>query len=587
MRNRCTFVFSAGLGFLLALLLVLGCSKKAEKSPVVALVGSEEVLAEEITAPLAQEGRLFASVEEELAEKRLLLDSIIEMRLLVQEAYRQKLDQDSLIRAFEELERPLYLIDVLYFREVRHKVRLSTSEVERFYRALRVDRCYRRILVYQRKTADSLLAQARKGVRFDSLARQHSKDPFSAPAGGEMGCYGWKKQLPEELFVKTVEMKTGDLAGPFRSREGWLLLQCSEHRPAVLPDLKVFEPELRNLLEPGRESRRSGEFVAEIRKELGFRIVDSTARFVNFQQQELSRIRVPGQPDRLSLSLRTEELTPAQRGMPLATHKGGTVTAGRYLETQQGSMPMSRLVLDTTERIKAMLFQLVFRDAMVSVAVAKGLDKDPEFLKLLKRAVEGQMALLCKGGILSEVRVDTPRVQAYHRANPGEFVEPAAVHLFEINRPSRENVLALKQSVQNKAEFLAAASQLTNRAPLRPAKGELGWVEQHQFPELFAAASKMKTGEIAGPVALADGGYSLIYLEAKRPSRKRSLAEVKEQLFEKLWTKALDSAFAVWMDGQKKNIKVVVYPQVLEKTVDRTYYARLKEWQGKLKEGTS
>jgi hypothetical protein len=87
-------------------------------------------------------------------------------------------------------------------------------------------------------------------------------------------------------------------------------------------------------------------------------------------------------------------------------------------------------------------------------------------------------------------------------------------------------------------------------------------------------------------VALADGGFSLVYLEAKRPSRKQGFVEVKEGLLERLWIKAEDSVFSVWMEEQKKKVQVAVYPEVLQKTVNQTYYARLKEWQKKLKEGT-
>lgn len=365
-----------------------------------------------------------------------------------------------------------------------------------------------------------------------------------------------------------------------------MILQCYEERPAELPDLKVFEAELRVLLEPERGLRRSAEYVAEVRKKLDFRIIDSAARFVNRMQQELSTIRVPGQPERYSIYLRTEELTKAQREMPLAVYKGGAVTAGQYLETQQGSAPMTRLVLDTTERTRALLFQLVFRDAMASMAASKGLEKDAEFLKRLKQAVENQMASMYKSRIYSTVRFDTARVRTYYNAHPEEFVMPSAVHLFELNRSAREDIASLKDSIRNKAQFLAAASRLTNRVRLRPARGELGWVEQHQFPELFAAASKLKPGGIGGPVELSDGSFSLIYLEAKRPARKLPYVEVKNGLWERLWTEAGDSVFGAWMAEQKKKVKVAVYPEVLEKTIDRKYYAKLKEWQEKLKEGS-
>ncbi|HXF48717.1 MAG TPA: peptidyl-prolyl cis-trans isomerase [Verrucomicrobiae bacterium] len=579
MRRYGSFVF------LTAFLVFLGCSKKSKNTAVVAEIGGEKITIEDITGQLSLQGRLFGSPEEELAEKQRILDSIVEARLLLHEAYREKLDQDSLIKAFEELERPLFLIDALYFKEVRDKAMLSSSEVLRYYRAFRNDRCFKQILVTDGRLADSLLRLLRKGARFDSLAAAHTKDPISAPKGGDIGCYGWSRKPPGALLEQTAELEKGELAGPFRLPEGFLILQCYEERPAELPDLKVFEPELRALLEPDRSLRRSAEYVAEVRKKLDFRIIDSTARFVNRMQRELSTVRVPGQPERYSVYIRTEELAPAQRDMPLVVYKGGTVTAGQFLETQQGSAPMARLVLDTTERTEAMLFQLVFRDAMVQTARSHGLEKDPAYLKRLKQAVENQMAALYKSRLLSGLPFDTGRAQAYFRAHPEEFVLPAAVHLFEVNRTMRGDILALKDSVKNKPQFVAAASRLTNRVRLRPSGGDLGWVEQHQFPELFAQAAKMKLGQIAGPVELADGSFSLIYLEARRPERKQNFAEVRNALLERLWIKAEDSAFAAWMGNQKKQLKVAVYPEVLEKTIDRAYYAKLKAWQDKQQGG--
>jgi parvulin-like peptidyl-prolyl isomerase len=554
----------------------------------VAVVGGEVILAEELAGILSLEQRLFPSAEEELAEKRRLLDSIVETRLLVREAYRQKLDQDSLIRAFEEFERPLFLIDALYFREVRDKVRLTQSEIMRYYRALQKDRCFRQILTPQRALVDSLLRLLRQGARFDSLALAYSEDPSSASRAGDIGCCGWARRAPDLLFDKTLAMKPGEIEGPFRLPEGWILVQCYEERPGKLPDLKVFEPELRNLVEPLRANQRSAELAGEVRKKLNFRVIDSAARFVNLKQRELSKVKgqAPGMLERFSIYLRTEELTTAERDMPLVTYDGGSITVGQYMERLQGSVPMNRMVLDSGETTRAVLFQLVFREAMANRALALGLDKDPEFSNRLKKAVETEMARLLQARMLSGIRPDTAAARAYFQAHSEEFVQPAAAHLFEINRPREAELLELKKGIQGKPQFMAGASQFTARAHLRPTGGELGWVEQHQFPELFAAASKMKPGQIAGPIELADGSFSLVYLEAKRPSRKQTYREVQEGLLRKLWGQALDSVFAGWMAEQKRKVTVTLYPEVLEKTVDRAYYAKLKDWQDKLKEGT-
>jgi hypothetical protein len=272
--------------------------------------------------------------------------------------------------------------------------------------------------------------------------------------------------------------------------------------------------------------------------------------------------------------------------MPLVTFKSGVVTVGQYLERMQGSMPMWRPVLDTGEVTRALLFQMVFRDVMAGRAVELGLDKEEDFSKRFKQAVESQIARLSKTRILSTVQPDTAAAAAYFRAHPEEFVLPAAAHLFEINRLTEAEILQLKKTIRNKSQFTAGASQFTARAHLRPSGGEVGWVEQHEFPELFTAASKIQPGEMAGPVALADGSFSLIYLEGRRAARRRRYDEVRNELVKKVWTQAVDSAFAAWMEEQQKRIKVATYPDVLEKTIDRTYYTKRKEWQEKVKDGS-
>jgi hypothetical protein len=112
---------------------------------VAAKVGEDEIRLEAVTEGFRGREHLFATAEEELAEKQKLLDRLVEQKLLIHEAYRQKLDQDSLLRAFEAAERPLFLLDLLYFREVRDKIKLSDGELRGLYHALKNERCLRQI----------------------------------------------------------------------------------------------------------------------------------------------------------------------------------------------------------------------------------------------------------------------------------------------------------------------------------------------------------------------------------------------------------------------------------------------------------
>lgn len=579
-------VLAAGLVLLVAALSACSRTKGLSATAAVAVIGQDTIKAEIITRAFEKNRHLFKNAEEELAQKQTFLNLLVEERLLIQEAYRQKIDRDSSIKLYEALQGPLFLIDHLYFREVQDKVRLTPDDVARLYDALKQDRCLKKILVKDRTQADDLLRRLRQGENFDSLARRFSKDQVSGMRGGDAGCFGWNQRIPQH-FEEVLKMKPGNLAGPFGLPEGWLLLYCYEQRPAVLPERTLIEKELRGLIEGEREIRRSAQFVREVRGELNYRIVDSTARLANLLQKELSKVETPGQPLRYSVRLRTEELSESERNMPLLTYDGGVFTLGQYLEQLQGSFAEIRPALDTTETTRALFFQLIFRNAMEKAALQRKLDQDPDYLRTMRQAVEGQMALRMKSRILAGFRLDSSAAKTYFDAHPDEFIQPEAFHLLEINRSGERELLHLKPELKSKPDFSSAASQLTARQQLRPSGGDLGWVEKFQFPELFEAASKLKVGQIAGPVKLLDGSFSLIYLDEKRPARKQKFAELKDRLYDNLLAQKEDSVFRAWMTERKQKTKISLFPETLEKTLDYERYARLREEEAKKAGGRS
>jgi parvulin-like peptidyl-prolyl isomerase len=562
------------------------CSRKERNESTVAVVGGDEIQVQTITDAFQDNLYLFKTAEQELAEKEKLLNLLVEERILIREAYRQKLEQDSLIRAYDDFQRPLFLMDHLYYREVRDRVRPSEKELLSLYRELKNDRCLKQLAGTDKKLLEELAARLQKGEPFDTLVRRIAKTPGVRLRGADLGCIGWQNRIPNN-FEETLRLKAGGWTGPLGMPDGWAILYCYDLRAAQPPEYEEMKLELRNVVEAEREARRSAQLVREIREKMNFQVVESTLHFATLKQEELSKKVLPGGQVLYSSRIRTGDLSPSERNMPLLTFRGGVFTVGQYLEALQGTIPASRPVLDTSETSRARLFQLIFRDAMARAARERGVEQDPAFQRAMKQAVEGQMALLLKKQIFEKVKLDSAAAKVYFDAHPDEFVVPTAYHLFEINLPEEKELLRIKAAAKNRSDFAIAASQRTARERLRESGGDMGWVEQFQFPELFAAASKLKVGQAGGPVKLADGSFSLIFLDEKRPARKQPFAEVRAQLYEKLLAQAEDSAYAAWMAKRRGETKVVIYPEVLKKTIDHRRYARLKELEAKKTGGRS
>ena len=94
--------------------------------------------------------------------------------------------------------------------------------------------------------ADDLLAQIRKGGKFDEIAKKNSDGPTAAQ-GGDLG-YFKRGTLAKELEDKTFAMKPGEVSEAVRTKQGFVLLLVAEHQTAGIPPLSQIEPRVQDAI---------------------------------------------------------------------------------------------------------------------------------------------------------------------------------------------------------------------------------------------------------------------------------------------------------------------------------------------------
>jgi len=117
--------------------------------------------------------------------------------------------------------------------------------------------------------AAALAAEARGGVDFAALAREHSEDPGSKLAGGDLG---WVERgmmvgpFEDALFA----MQPGEVKGPVKTDFGWHVLHLRELKPGAQVPFEMVRDEL---IAEEREARRERQF-----SDLGGQVVDEVYR---------------------------------------------------------------------------------------------------------------------------------------------------------------------------------------------------------------------------------------------------------------------------------------------------------------------
>ena len=94
--------------------------------------------------------------------------------------------------------------------------------------------------------ADDLLDQIHKGAKFSDLAKKYSEGP-SAKDGGDLQSFK-RGELSKELEDKVFALKAGEVTDVIRTKQGYVILQTTEHQAAGIPTLKEVEPRIQDAL---------------------------------------------------------------------------------------------------------------------------------------------------------------------------------------------------------------------------------------------------------------------------------------------------------------------------------------------------
>jgi len=94
--------------------------------------------------------------------------------------------------------------------------------------------------------AQDLLDQIHKGAVFADLAKKNSEGP-SAKEGGDLSYFN-RGTLAKELEDKVFPLKTGEVTDVVRTKQGFVILQVTEHQTAGIPAFKEVEPRIQDAL---------------------------------------------------------------------------------------------------------------------------------------------------------------------------------------------------------------------------------------------------------------------------------------------------------------------------------------------------
>ena len=212
----------------------------------VAIVNGKAVPKSRVDALAQQIARSVRPVTPEMEAQ--LKEEVIAREIFIQEAQKQGLDASEDFKTQIELARQTLLIREL-FGNFQKANPVTDAEIKAEYdkfAAANAGKEYkaRHILVEKESEAKAIIAQLKKGGKFEDIAKKASKDPGSGAKGGDLDWAGAGNYVAEFSQALAALTKGKLTETPVKTQFGFHIIRLDDVRDAQLPKFEEVKPQI-------------------------------------------------------------------------------------------------------------------------------------------------------------------------------------------------------------------------------------------------------------------------------------------------------------------------------------------------------
>ena len=175
-------------------------------------------------------------------------EALINNELLIQEANRSGIARKTEVQQQIDLTRQEVIANAMVGEYLRTRP-VSEAEIQKEYdraKAQTGDKEYkaRHVLVATEEDARSVLAELKKGGKFDDIAQKRSLDEGTRPKGGDLD-WNVPRNFDKSFADAMVKLEKGKMTeAPVRSRFGFHVIQLDDVRALSFPPLTQVKPQI-------------------------------------------------------------------------------------------------------------------------------------------------------------------------------------------------------------------------------------------------------------------------------------------------------------------------------------------------------
>ena len=271
---------------ILAVAILIGCGDTTTKGKVLADVNGNKITEGTLEFLGDINPRIKAQIANPAGRKRIL-DNLVEQNLLYQEAVKEGINRDAMVKAKVDLYRRVIIAQALMEQEIEKSAKKYYEDNPEEFKKLRLSQIMIRYSTPEEmkkarkrkrkgpklhtekealRIANKVKARLDKGESFEKVAQESSEDLATKSRGGDLGLVSKDDKRLEArgygpVLEKAFEMKVGEIAGPIKTAKGYHIITITKG-----VELEPFENAERSIIIKIRNDARQ-DLLARLKKD--------------------------------------------------------------------------------------------------------------------------------------------------------------------------------------------------------------------------------------------------------------------------------------------------------------------------------
>ena len=401
----------------------------------------------------------------------------------------------------------------------------SEDSLRKVYEYHKVELRMRVLFFSDRAQAEAVRQSVVKTPSTWAAAAERYNPPALRFKAGEIA---WSKfeSVPTGVALQLWTLKTGQVSPVLQTNAGWQVFQVLERRPRPYAEYRIMKPSIEALLSNYSQDLRRQAITDEAKKGMEVRYDTTNATWAAKHFTSAVSVAADGGGQTIHIEESVPEFEPADTARTILTWKEGRVSLGELLHEYTHLPAVMRPNINTKEAIMAYADALMLAPRMVEIAVARGFEKDPKFVRMYERKQEEILVgKMVEDSCFTRIMVSKQERRAFYDKNRNGFVTYPSVRYAVIVRDTKAAADSVKARLGagEKATAILRADSLAGN--LR--SGIQGGNTQDRLPFHKLVFEELRPGQsrVLGPDK--DKAWACIVLLEFDPGKQLPFEEVE------------------------------------------------------------